>query len=132
MGKSGQSLSIHLSTSKEVMNGSFYSFDPESDSLIIQNADGHLMWINEHSIKSIEQSSQNIQPTQKPLKLLLIGKIEHKSKQILQQNESNHIKLSAKVRGIQKQLIKYLEDHHLSPSVDKKTNAIKIGSDLYI
>lgn len=130
--KPGQSLSIHLSSTNEVLNGSFYSFDPESESVIIQNSDGHLMWINGHSIKSIKQSSKNVEPTQKPLQLLLIGKIEHISKQILQQNESKHIKLSDKVRGIQKQLIKYLEEHHLSPTVDKKTNRIKIGSSLYI
>ena len=130
--KEGDSVTIHLSSNNGVLHGLFYSFDPESESVILQHSDGHLMWINGHSIKSIKLSSQRIEKTDRPLQLLLIGKIEHKSKQILRQKEFKNVKLSAEVCDIQKRLMEYLGQHYLSPTLETKTNRIKIGSDLYI
>ena len=129
---SGQSIEIRL-LSDEKLCGSFYCHDPESKSIIIQNEQGQLIWMNGHNIKCIkplETKSTNIKLKQSAL----ITKIEIGTKQLIQKDNDNqpNIKISDKMQQLQQRLMKFLSERQLSPELDKKSKAIKIGSSLCI
>ena len=126
----GEFVSITLS-SNEKLNGCFYCYDPESASIIIQNEQQQLIWINGHNIQSIKPSKLS-QSNSKLVESLLLTQIELESKEILQNDYDDNIILSAEVKQIQQELMEYLSEHQLSPKLDERTNKIEIGTALSI
>eukprot|EP01083_Nonionella_stella_P165511 550797_1 len=128
--KMGQSICVTLRLNKE-LNGAFYCYDPESESVIIQNDEGGLIWINGHNIKSIHHNSLEQSTNTDVLQSPLVRTIELSSVEVLD-DANQECKLSDQTLQTQQQLIQFLEEHQLSPQLDAKSNNIKIGSSLSI
>eukprot|EP01084_Bolivina_argentea_P050224 92351_1 len=127
--KIGQLISVEISNNKLI--GSFYCYDPESESVIIQNDQSQLIWISGHNIQSIKPLQDTPKSNKMKLKSSLINKIELQSKEVLK-NEKQNVKLSDETIQIQHKLIEFFNKHQLSPTLDKKTNNINIGTSLII
>ena len=130
----GQMLSIKLH-SKCAVEGLFYCFDPETQSIIMEDANAQLMWINGHDIKQIENLSMESEssPQQKhTLQSKIIDQMESLANGMLNEDPNDsHQELSAETKEIQSKLMDYLSEHQLSPELTK-TKVIKIGKILSI
>ncbi len=131
--KAAELISITLSTGKII--GSFYCYDPESQSIMVQNGESQLIWIsgrnNIINIQSINELENAQESKINSVESWLMNKIESESQELLK-NEGVNLSLSHKTLQIQLKLMEFLGEHQLSPELDQKTKKIKVGSSLFI
>lgn len=132
--ESGQPISIKLH-SKYTVEAFFYCFDPETRSIIVEDKEAQLIWINGRDIKKIQNPSigSELSPPQtRTLQSNVMQKLESVATRMLDQESDEKLEiLSAGTKQIQWKLMSFLSKHQLSPELTK-LNIIRIGTTLSI